>query len=190
MKHHLPPKKTLALTALLLAMSTGVQADPGVMLGLSHNFGGATGITLKLLSTDRKDRVAAALGLSYFPGQESRAFGLDTSLGYTLQRGAVTLGYDWLNGQVQLGLGVANTRSRAVVVPAPAPEPEVAVVPAPAPKPAAKKPAKAPAPAAEPVAETPVPAPAPQVSSTLEPVTTTDPCAKSAVFGKATGCAG
>ena len=112
-------RTVLATIAATLCGSTvwPAYAEPGVMFGMSHNFGGSTGVTFKVLSTDRKERVAAALGLSYFPTQEPRAWGVDTSMGYTLHRGALTLGYDWLNEQMQLGLGVANTRSRAAVVP-------------------------------------------------------------------------
>lgn len=210
MKHHVAPKKTRALTALLLAMSSTVQADPGVMLGVSHNFGGATGITFKVLSTDRKERVAAALGLSYFPTQESRAWGVDTSVGYTLHRGALTLGYDWINEQMQLGLGVASTRDRnTVAVPTPSPVPVAAAAPAPAPKPTAKKPAKAPAAATAPApapAPTPVPASAPTPEPTPAPAPSPaaqtlapspdpgpdDSCQdESAVLGKASvGCRG
>lgn len=68
MKHTLPPTKRFALSALTLVLSGAAHADPGVMFGVSHNFGGATGVTVKVLSTDRKDKPALALGLSYFPG--------------------------------------------------------------------------------------------------------------------------
>ena len=108
------------------------------MVGVSHNFGGATGLTVKLLSTHRADKLAAAVGVSYFPGLGARAWGVDTGLGYTFQNGAVTQGYDWLHGQVQLALGAADTRSKkAVIQPRPLPSPQPPVdSPSPAPTPA------------------------------------------------------
>jgi hypothetical protein len=119
-------KKTLLATvvaSLGAATVAPAHADPGVMVGISHNFGGATGITLKVLSTNRRDKLAGAIGVSYFPGLEEQPWGLDTSLGYTLDHGAVTLGYDWLHEQFQLGLGIANTRSKPVPPPPPTPLP-------------------------------------------------------------------
>ena len=155
-------KKSLLATVVATvcsAVGMPAHAEPGVMLGISHNFGGDTGLTLKLLSTDRRDKVAAAVGVSYFPWATTRSWGFDTSVGYTFRHGALTVGYDWLNGQVQLGLGAANTKSKASPVPAPAPTPVVAQTPAPAPEPSpAPAPAATPAPA--PVASPP-PAPAP-----------------------------
>lgn len=148
-------KKTL-LAAAVAALSTTAQAEMGVMLGISHNFGGSTGITLKLLSTREQDRAALAAGVSYFPWASGRRWGLDTGLGYTFRDGAVTLGYDWLNSQVQLGLGAANTRGEPAPAPAPAP---VVTAPTPAPV-AAPAPARAPRPAPSP-APSPAPAPAP-----------------------------
>ena len=133
MKHHGFPLKALPLAALLLACAGAARAEPGVMLGVSHNFGGDTGFTVKLLSTDRRDKLAAAVGVSYFPWAATQPWGFDTSVGYTFRRGALTVGYDWLNGQFQLGLGAANTKSKPSPVPAPAPAPVVAQTPAPAP---------------------------------------------------------
>ncbi|MGM9426895.1 hypothetical protein [Hydrogenophaga sp. MI9] len=170
-------KPLLATVVATVCSAVGMpaHAEPGVMLGISHNFGGDTGITLKLLSTDRRDKLAAAVGVSYFPWAATRSWGFDTSVGYTFRHGALTLGYDWLNGQVQLGLGAANTKSKTSPVPAPAPAPVVAQTPAPAPEPSpAPAPVATPAPA--PVTNpAPVPAPAPVASPAPAPVASPPP---------------
>ena len=93
-------------------VSVGAQADAGYMLGISHNFGGATGITFKVLSTDQKDKWAIAAGVSYFPGQSRSPLGFDVGVGYTLKNGALTAGYDLLNNQPQMALGYANAKDR------------------------------------------------------------------------------
>ena len=97
--------KRKAISATLLCAVTAAHAGPAVMVGISHNFGGGTGLTVKVLSTDRKNKPAAAVGISYFPGQTSGSqWGADVGLGYTFNHGALTLGYDWLNDQAQIGL--------------------------------------------------------------------------------------
>lgn len=101
----------------------GAQAGAGYMLGISHNFGGSTGIAFKVLSSDKKDRAVVAAGLSYFPGQ-SNPMGLDLGLGYTFNHGAVTAGYDFLNRQPQLAIGFSNAKDRSVAAtPIPLPPP-------------------------------------------------------------------
>lgn len=93
-------------------VSVGAQADAGYMLGISHNFGGTTGITFKVLSTDQKDKWAFAAGVSYFPWQSRSRLGLDVGAGYTFNNGALTAGYDLLNSQPQVALGYANAKDR------------------------------------------------------------------------------
>jgi hypothetical protein len=56
--------KKLITTTCLLASGSAALAGPTLMLGVSHEFGGHTGITLKLLSTNRVDKAALALGVS------------------------------------------------------------------------------------------------------------------------------
>jgi hypothetical protein len=165
--------KKMILTGLLAGLTSAAQAEPALMLGISHNFGGATGLTFKVLSTRERNKPALALGLSYFPGAGEARWGLDTGLAYTFDRAALALGYDWFNQQTQLSVGAANTRQPT---PAPGPTATSAAVTESA---AAPTPASAPAPAKvvkKPVAAAPAPTPAP------DPV---DTCAKAS-----TGCAG
>ena len=159
-------KKTLLATLVAsLGSMAGSQAhaEPGVMIGISHNFGGSTGITLKLLSTREKNRAALAAGVSYFPWTEGGAWGADVGLGYTFHQGAVSLGYDWINSQVQLSAGFANTKGTPPPAPVPSPPPPPAPAPAPveAPAPPAAVPTPAPAPVVSPPPPEPVPAPSP-----------------------------
>jgi len=111
-------KHWIIASAVALA-SVGAQAGAGYMLGVVHNFGGSTGITFKVLSSDKKDRGVAAVGLSYFPRQAS-PLGFDVGLGYTFKNGVITGGYDFLSNKPQLGIGLSNTKDRSVA-PAPAP---------------------------------------------------------------------
>lgn len=122
-------KIVLPVAALLATLSGNANADALVMIGISYNFGGETGISFKVLSSERRDETVGAIGVTYFPGAKSRAWGVDTSVGHTFHNGAVTIGYDWLNEQVQASVGAANTKEE--------PAAAVAPVPAPAPAPAA-----------------------------------------------------
>ena len=108
-------KKTLLATlvaSLGSAAGPPAYAEPGVMIGISHNFGGSTGVTLKLLSTREKNKAALAAGITYFPWTSGSPWGADVGLGYTFDRGALALSYDWLNEQFQLSLGVALCGAR------------------------------------------------------------------------------
>lgn len=66
-------KTTLVCTAMLAALTGNANAGAGVMFGISHNFGGETGFTFKLLTTDRKDEFAGVVGVSYFPWAPTRS---------------------------------------------------------------------------------------------------------------------
>lgn len=118
-------KQWIVASAVALACM-GAQAGAGFMLGVSHNFGGSTGITFKVLSSDKKDRGVVAAGVSYFPGQAS-PLGLDAGVGYTFKNAAITGGYDFLNRKPQMAIGLSNTKDRSNIVaplPTPTPTPE------------------------------------------------------------------
>lgn len=119
--------KKLITTTLLLASGSAALAGPALMLGVSHNFGGSTGITLKLLSTNREDKPALAVGASYAPGREAAPWSWDTGLAYNFKSVSMVLSYDWVPQQVQLSLGVANLKAPppAAVASAPAPAPQL-----------------------------------------------------------------
>lgn len=59
-------------------------------------------MTLKLLSTNKRDAPAAAAGVTYnFDG----TFGCDLGLGYNASDATLTFGYDFCKRGVQIGLG-------------------------------------------------------------------------------------
>lgn len=99
----------------------------GFMFGISHNFGGDTGVTFKILSSDRRNRPVLAAGVSFFPG-EGRRIGLDVGEGYNFRQTTVTFSRDLVMERFQMAWGLASRRCP----PAPAP---VAVPASPAPPP-------------------------------------------------------
>lgn len=124
-------KKRLNLLALVLIASSTLNAatvdsggntvtetapntHPGVFFGLTYNFGGNVGMSLKVLSTNREDRGALCVGISYFP--ETKKLGLDVGGAYTFQNGAVTAGWDILNNAPQMGIGYIHTVQPSYVV--------------------------------------------------------------------------
>ncbi len=102
-------KTRLTLTSLLL-VSTPSFADPGAFFGVTYNFGGGVGLSLKALSTNEEDQGAAALGVSYYP--LTQKFGVDLGGAYLDKDVTTTVSWDILNGQPQLGLGYVNTVQR------------------------------------------------------------------------------
>jgi hypothetical protein len=102
-------KKRLALISILLAAATPAVASPGGFFGVTYNFGGGVGISLKILSTNHEDRGAFAAGVTYFP--LTNKFGIDAGAAYLFRNGGATLGWDFLNGSPQVGAGYVNTKS-------------------------------------------------------------------------------
>lgn len=116
-----------ASAALLMAATPAAAAEreeptqdrssrPSVMLGVAFNFGGGAansnvGITLKLLSSDRRNRAVGAVGVTFFPWGDDVAFGLDAGIGYNFRNGAAVVSYDFLNASPQFSAGWAHTRS-------------------------------------------------------------------------------
>ena len=105
--------KRYTIAAGLLASCTWAQADPGFMLGLSYNFGGSIGVTAKVLSSNKQEKAVAALGVSYLFGSSPSRFGFDLGAGYNFKRDVTaTLGWDFMNSQVQAAVGVASTKKK------------------------------------------------------------------------------
>jgi hypothetical protein len=104
--------KRPTIVLALLSACAAASADPGVMLGVSYNFGGTPGLTLKVLSSDQRDRAVAAVGVSYFPLASAQRLGVDLSGGYNFRHGAATVGWDFLNRRVQGAVGWSDTRER------------------------------------------------------------------------------
>lgn len=102
--------------SLVLAQEK-VQYEYGAsaFLGLTFTFGpngGQPGATLKFLSSNEPNKVAAAAGVTYnFDG----TFGCDVGLGYVNNDVAGTVGYDFCLGGVQVGLGGLTNKPTLVI---------------------------------------------------------------------------
>ena len=121
--------KTPWLVASTTALACFNAQAAGFMFGISHNFGGDTGVTFEILSTERRNRPVLAAGVSFFPG-EGRRIGLDVGVGYNFRQTTVTFSRDLVMERFQMAWGVASRRCP----PAPAPAPAAIVAP-PAPPP-------------------------------------------------------
>ena len=89
--------------------------QPTVMLGISFNFGSGSaeqnfGITAKVLSNDWQDYQAAAVGVTYYPMNETNKVGLDASLAYKGTFAVGTIGWDFLNKQPQVSAGYVDAQ--------------------------------------------------------------------------------
>ncbi len=112
-------KKCLVIVGLfLLSSATGAIASPGILFGLSYNFGGSVGLSLKVLSTNKENHGALAVGTSYYP--LTKKFGLDTGVAYLTKDAAVSLGWDFLGNKPQVGVGYVNTKKTHDAGPPPA----------------------------------------------------------------------
>lgn len=105
-------KRTL-LAAALGAVTLGVQADPGYMLGVSYSLGGPAsaknlGFTGKVLTSDKQDKWVGAAGVSVYPWAD-RKLGLDLGGGYNFDRTAAIVSYDFLQAKPQLSAGWSDT---------------------------------------------------------------------------------
>ncbi|MFN3844687.1 MAG: hypothetical protein ACK4RZ_02560 [Paracoccaceae bacterium] len=99
--------------------TTTTKNDASLFLGLAWTFGGngnaggTPGVTLKLLSTNKRNAEALAAGVTYnFDG----SFGCDLGVAHNGTDATVTLGYDICKRGVQMGLG--GTKKPKVVAPA------------------------------------------------------------------------
>ena len=115
-------KKSIILGALV-AISGPVQADIGAMVGVGYTFGDAgPALTLKALSSDKKDEVVASAGVSFYPLSQNK-FGVDLGVGYHFDDAAVILSWDLLQKAPQISAGWANTKSNNAPPPPPPPPP-------------------------------------------------------------------
>ena len=105
--------KRYTVAAGLLASCTWVHADPGFMIGLSYNFGGSFGVTAKILSSRKEDQAVASLGVSYLFSDSKSKFGVDLGGGYNFKNNVTTtLGWDFMNSQVQFAVGASNSKKK------------------------------------------------------------------------------
>ena len=102
----------LSLAIALMQTAGFASANPGVSFGVVYAFGagGGPGISLKVLSSNKEDRAVAGVGASFYPLATSNRFGVDANVGYLSKDFGATIGWDFLQQGVQLGVGYVNTK--------------------------------------------------------------------------------
>lgn len=104
--------------------TTVTKTDPTLFLGLSWTFGqglssqgGSSGVTLKALSTNKRNAGAVAAGLTYnFDG----SIGCDLGLAYNGSgRETLALGYDLCKRAPQISVGASGLPKTTTVTPPP-----------------------------------------------------------------------
>ncbi|MBT9464031.1 hypothetical protein [Hydrogenophaga sp.] len=144
--------KTHWLVASAALACSHAHAGAGFMFGISHNFGGDTGVTFKILSSDRRNQPVLAAGVSFFPG-DGRQIGLDVGVGYSFRRTTVTFSRDLVMERFQVAWGLSSTRCPPAPAPASSPAPAPAAPLSPLSLPPPPPPPSPPAPPPEPEPE-------------------------------------
>lgn len=104
-------KRTI-LASILIGSSAIAVADPGLFLGVTYAFGQSSpgvGLSLKVMSTNREDKVAVGAGVNYYPWLSGNKFGVSADVGYVFQNAAVTAGWDFMHSPV-VSVGYMNTK--------------------------------------------------------------------------------
>ena len=101
-------KKLILAAALALGATTMTHASPGVMFGVSFNTGTGLGLSVNLLSSDRRDRTVGTVGTSWYPA--TNRFGVDAGIGRTFDDGAATVSWDFVTNSPKIGIGYVDTR--------------------------------------------------------------------------------
>lgn len=109
-----------------MAPMTFDDPEPSLFLGLTWTFGnggaseGDAGITLKVLSSNEKDKVAGIAGVTWnFDG----SFGCDVGIAYVFSPAVLGGSYDFCKQGFQLSVGGTDEPKTRTITPAPAPSP-------------------------------------------------------------------
>lgn len=110
----------IALAACLaVPLAAPAAADPTVGIGLSYAFGGGAGefgLGLRVFSDDRRDRVAASVGVDYMFGSGRIRPSIGAAYLNKNSYVGIDLGYDFSRGSLDFGIGVGGvgtTRQKA-----------------------------------------------------------------------------
>lgn len=112
-------KKLLLLASFFFIGSTYTNAGiapiqnttdshPTAFVGLTYNFNGGIGLSLKVLSTNKEDSGVVSGGVSYYP--LTNKFGVSLGAGYVVKNGAATLEWDFINNTPIVNVGYAKTK--------------------------------------------------------------------------------
>lgn len=102
------------MLAATLSIAMPAQADTGFFAGLAYTFGvkGGLGVTFKITSTEREDRLAAVGGITWYPKAIGSPIGFDVGAGYVGSGNAVGVSWDILAEGVQGWFAFGNTENR------------------------------------------------------------------------------
>ena len=89
--------------------------NPAAMFGVTYNFNGGFGLSLRVVSSNEEDKPVLSAGVSYYPMTEKFTFGLGG--GYVFKNGAATLEWDFLNSMPEFSFGYVDTEDEPVVLP-------------------------------------------------------------------------
>lgn len=96
------------LIPLVFSFAAKAQADPTYMVGISFTFGSNDiGLTAKVLSDDEEETAVAAAGVSFYPMAEKK-WGVDLGAGYIQDDIAATIGWDFLQEKLAVGVGYTD----------------------------------------------------------------------------------
>jgi len=108
--------KQLFLAVAIASLTTApvAQADTGIGGGISYVFGQGLAVGVKLLTTDKKDKTIASVGLDYMLG--TGTWRPNVGLGYLGDKvyGDLNTGYNYQNGTWDFGMsaGVADSEDK------------------------------------------------------------------------------
>ena len=95
---------------LIFSFVVTVFAKPAFFGGITYKFGNGlenAGITTKVISNDKNKKVVIGAGATYYPWAKSgKQFGVDVSAGYNLKNTTVMAGWDFLQNQPSVSLGI------------------------------------------------------------------------------------
>ena len=87
---------------------------PAAMLGITYNFNGGIGLSLRVVSSNEENNPVLSGGVSYYPVTNQFTFGLGG--GYVFKNGAATLEWDFINSTPEFSFGYVNTKDDAVPI--------------------------------------------------------------------------
>ena len=107
-------KRMIAL-ALLSGLPVLAQAEVGVFVGVTYQFGakGGFGVSVQALNTRAEDKAVMAAGVHFYPGASTQKFGTGVGLGYQGSNAAAIVGYDLINRSPTVSGGWSNTQNKA-----------------------------------------------------------------------------
>ena len=92
-------------------------ASPAFMGGITFKFGGNysmenAGATIKVISSDEDKKPVLTAGVSYYPWAKDKSkYGLDVGAGYNVKNITISGGWDFVQNEPSVSLGVSSSLS-------------------------------------------------------------------------------